>query len=135
MVSQELRFLTDQQVADIHEKLLARDGGLAGYRPGASLSAILERVRNNVEFRGPSYHDPKVIAALTTYALTVGHAFLDGNKRTALVCGVIVLHINGVDRSPDEEALRQLVVRAAAGHLTQDEFIGQYLDSIVSLSA
>jgi death-on-curing protein len=121
-----LKFLTDQQVANVHEILMARDGGLAGYREGASLSAVLERVRNLIRFGGDTYTDPVGVAAMTTFALTIGYPFNDGNKRTALACGLIVLQVNGHQRSPDSDDLARLIVEAASGNLDQSLFLKRY---------
>ena len=136
MASQELKHITTQQVADMHEKLLARDGGLPGYRLGTSLEAVLERVRNNVQYGGQPNHDPSVVAALTTYAIAVGHPFNDANKRTALSAGLVVLLINGIDVLPNADTLKALVVSAAASEIEQDEFVASYLRTMLdSLSA
>ena len=121
-----MRFLTDQQVADVHEKLMARDGGLAGYREGASLSAVLERVRNLIRFGGDPYTDPVAIAAMTTFALTIGHPFNDGNKRTAMASGLIVLRVNGHSHAADPQRLAELIIEAASGDVDQNRFLERY---------
>ena len=136
MASQELKHISDQQVADTHEKLLARDGGLPGYRPGARLSSVLDRVRNNILYGGQQYRDASTVAALTTYAIIVGHAFNDANKRTAMAVGLVVLKINGVTEEPDEVSLRELIKSAAAGEVDLQTFTSQYIGLLQpSLSA
>ncbi len=126
MARKELTFLTDEQVAHIHEVLIARDGGLAGHRHGSSLSAVLERVRNNLRF-DPHFRDPKRAAGLTTYSIAVGHPFNDGNKRTALAAGAAVLVVNGEQTLPDTERLPHLIVEAAAHELKMEAFLDTYL--------
>ena len=131
MAGEELKYITTQQVADIHEKLLARDGGLPGYRLGTSLESVLERVRNNVQYGGRPNQDPGMVAALTTYAFPLGHPFTDANKRTALAAGLVVLLINGVDALPSADTLKTLVVSAAASEIEQDEFVTAYLRTML----
>ena len=126
MACQPLKFLTDQQVADIHEKLMARDGGVAGYREGALLTAMLERVRNQIRFGG-GRASPELIAAMTTFALTIGHPFNDGNRRTALACGLVVLRVNGCNTEPEPVRLLRLIVAARAGETDQETFVEGYL--------
>ncbi len=127
MAGQPLKFLTDQQVADIHEKLMVRDGGQPGYRPGASLTAVLERVRNQIRFGGNRLTRPELVAALTTFALAIGQPFNDGNRRTALACGLVVLRANGRDPHPDSVQLITLIVAAGSGEVCQDAFTRDYL--------
>ena len=127
MACQPLKFLTDQQVADIHEKLMARDGGVAGYREGARLDAVLERIRNQILFSGNGAVSVELIAALTTFALTIGAPFNDGNRRTALACGLVVLKVNGCAAEPEPVRLLRLIVAAGAGEANQDTFIEGYL--------
>ena len=127
MAGQPLKFLTDQQVADIHEKLMARDGGLPGYREGASLAAVLERVRNLIRFGGASGLCPERIAALVTFALSIGAPFNDGNRRTALACGLVVLAVNGRHSTPESVQLIRLIVAACANETPQEVFVREYL--------
>ncbi len=126
MARQPLKFLSDQQVADIHEKLMARDGGVAGYREGAQLAAMLERIRNQIRFGG-GCANPELIAAMTTFALTIGQPFNDGNRRTALACGLVVLKVNDCSSEPEPVRLLRLIVAACAGETDQETFIRDYL--------
>lgn len=136
MASEELKFVTEQQVADIHEKLLARDGGLPGYRTGTTLSAVLERVRNHVLYDGENYNDARKVAALLTFAIAIGHPFNDANKRVALSAGIVMLLINGETALPDPAKLPELIVEAAARKVDKEQFIEGYLELLkLSLSA
>jgi death-on-curing protein len=126
MAGQPLKFLTDQQVADIHEKVVARNGGLPGYREGARLGAMLERIRNQIRFDSAS-RSPGLVAAMTTFALSIGQPFNDGNRRTAMACGLVVLRVNGCTSEPDSIGLLQLVVDACSGRTDQKAFVEGYL--------
>lgn len=127
MAGQPLKFLSNQQVADIHERLMARDGGLPGYREGASLGAILERVRNLIRFGGTDRTCPELIAALVTFAISIGQPFNDGNRRTALACGLLILRVNDRASSPEAVQLVRLIVAACAGETRQEAFSSDYL--------
>ena len=127
MARQSLKYLSDQQVADIHEKLMARDGGLPGYREGARLGALLDRVRNQIRFGGAGRSSPARIAAMTTFALCIGRPFRDGNRRTALAAGLVVLKVNEIDKAPDALRLSTLIVAASSGEAEQEAFIRGYL--------
>ena len=127
MARQSLKFLTDQQIADVHEKLVVRDGGQPGYRQGASLAAVLDRVRNMIRFGGSRCTNPELIAALTTYAISIGEPVNDGNRRTALACGLMVLRVNGCGAEPEAVALLRLLVAASAGERSQEKFAADYI--------
>lgn len=59
------------------------------------------------------------MAAAYLYHLARNHPFVDGNKRTALVCSLVFLGLNGerLQASPDD--LFQLVDGVAAGAVTK----------------
>ncbi|MYK81045.1 MAG: hypothetical protein F4024_00475, partial [Gammaproteobacteria bacterium] len=84
---------TEQQVADLHEQLLAKLGGLPGSRIGTSIGAVLGRIQMNLAYR---FERPTVqqVAAIAVFAFTVGHPFNDANKRTALAVGALILLMN-----------------------------------------
>ncbi|MBA2433890.1 MAG: type II toxin-antitoxin system death-on-curing family toxin [Chthoniobacterales bacterium] len=43
------------------------------------------------------------IAGAYLFYLCRNHPFLDGNKRTAMMAGVIFLRLNGIEPTPDSE--------------------------------
>ena len=120
---------TEQQVADLHEHLLARDGGLPGSRVGTSIPAILGRIQTNLAYR---FESPSVqqVAALAVYAFTVGHPFNDANKRTALAVGDLILLMNdeSVIRREYQIELADQIVELAAGNIGQDQFMDRYIE-------
>lgn len=120
---------TEQQIADLHEHLLARHGGLPGSRIGTSLGAILGRVLVNLAYQ---FEEPTVaqVAAFTVYAFTVGHPFNDANKRTALAVGDLILLMNdaNVIASEYQIELADLIIELAAGNIDQDRFIEVYIE-------
>ena len=122
---------TEQQIADLHEHLLARHGGLPGSRAGTSLGAVLGRIRMNLAYR---FEDPTVaqVAAFTVYAFTVGHPFNDANKRTALAVGDLILLMNEEKPIASDYGfeLADLVIELAAGNVGQDRFIETYVEML-----
>ena len=122
---------TEQQVADLHEHLLARHGGIPGSRVGTSLGAILGRIQMNLAYQ---YEEPTVaeVAAFAVYAFTVGHPFNDANKRTALAVGDLILMINdeNVIASEYQFEIADLVIELAAGNIDQDRFTESYLEML-----
>lgn len=118
---------TEQQIADLHEHLLAGHGGLPGSRAGASLGSVLGRVHMNLAYQ---FEDPSVeqVAAFAVYAFVVGHPFNDANKRTALTVGDLILLMNDerIVATRYGIELADLVIELAAGNVGQDRFVAKY---------
>ena len=59
------------------------------------------------------------LAAALTRGIVKNHPFVDGNKRTGFVAGVLFLEINGATFSATEEAAANAVLALAAGELDE----------------
>jgi death-on-curing protein len=57
------------------------------------------------------------LAAAYSSGLVKNHPFVDGNKRTAFVVGILFLELNGARFTASEEAATQAVLGLAAGTL------------------
>ncbi len=121
MALQKLTILSEEEVFNFHELLIQRDGGLPGLRTDGSLSSVIQRVYNHAQY-DTTFRDPWRLSALLAYAIVVGHPFNDGNKRTALMAGAVMLTLNKCSQ-PEPLALAELLVAAAAGDVDQDEFL------------
>jgi death-on-curing protein len=62
------------------------------------------------------------MAAAYTVGVVRNHPFVDGNKRTAFVVGVLFLEINGHRFTATEEDATQAVLGLAAGTLDEASF-------------
>ena len=124
MARNQIVILSEEEIFNIHELVLQRDGGLPGLRIGASLSATVERIYNHAHYDA-EYRDPWRLSALLAYAITIGHPFNDANKRTALVASVLMLKCNSCSQ-PEPAALSELLVAAADSKVDQAEFIGRF---------
>lgn len=103
----------------IHDRQLAEHGGADGLRDDALLRSALGRPLNHV-----SYGSPDVIELAAIYAAGIvkNHPFVDGNKRTGFVVGVLFLELNGYRFTASEEAATQAVRELAAGTIAEDGF-------------
>jgi death-on-curing protein len=101
----------------LHDHLLALDGGAAGIRDVALLESALARPQHL-----DCYEDAPHVAALAA-AYTVGivrnHPFIDGNKRTGFVVGILFLELNGYHFIASEEDAAQAVLGLASGGLDE----------------
>ncbi len=96
------------RVYEIHERIIARTGGLEGLRDGAMLHAAV--ARPFATFGGEElYPDDFEKAAALFHSLIKSHPFMDGTKRTAFAATLYFLEALGYPRPstlPEEEVIR-----------------------------
>jgi len=112
----------------MHDRLLAIHGGAAGIRDEDLLASALARPRNRHAY-APGADLPDIAAAYTAGILG-NHPFIDGNKRTGFVLGVLFLELNGLRFTADEEAAAQAVLSLAAGTLTETDYAAWLRDNV-----
>lgn len=104
----------------IHDQLQVLDGGAPGVRDKGLLESALARPRQiHVYGDGPDVVD---MAAAYTAGIVRNHHFVDGNKRTGFILGVLFLELNGYLFIATEEAAAQTVMGLAAGTLNEAAF-------------
>lgn len=98
----EPEFLDLDEVLEIHALQLADFGGLEGVRDQGLLESALEQPRATA-FGQFLHGDLFEMAAAYLFHVVKNHAFMDGNKRTALLSALVFLDINGIsiDREDD----------------------------------
>ena len=103
----------------IHDMQLAEHGGGAGLQDGNLLDSALAKPENLAAFGDP---DAAALAAAYGYGISRNHAFIDGNKRTALVAAELFLQLNGWRLEVDDADCVLTMLAAAAGDITEDAF-------------
>jgi death on curing protein len=104
----------------IHVRLLALDGGAPGVRDPGLLASALARPRQHHAYEGTT--DVVRLAALHTEAIVRNHPFVDGNKRTGFVVGVLFLEMHGLDFLAPQELATVAVLDLAAGRTGLDGY-------------
>lgn len=113
------RFLTIDQVLRIHGSQIRRFGGSSGVRDLGLLESALAQPR--ATFGGEYLHnDVFEMAAAYLFHLAANHAFIDGNKRTALVAAIVFLRGHGISIRQAREDLYELTMRAASGEASKE---------------
>ena len=103
----------------IHEILLVRHGGASGLRDEGLLESALARPRQQFAYASP---DVVEMAAAYTAGIVQNHPFVDGNKRTGFVVGVLFLEMNGFEFTASEAEAAQAVLELAAGSIDETGF-------------
>lgn len=103
-------WVADDLVLAIHDRQLVEHGGAEGIR---------DRPLNHLAYGSP---DIVELAAKYTAGIVQNHPFIDGNKRTGFVVGVLFLELNGYRFKASEEAAAQAVLELAAGKIDESGF-------------
>jgi len=119
----ELAWIEDELVLAIHDRQLVEHGGAEGLRDEALLQSALGRPLNQFAYES---NDIVELAAKYTAGIVQNHPFVDGNKRTGFVTGVLFLELNGYRFTASEEAAAQAVLELAAGRMDEKGF-GEFL--------
>lgn len=110
----------------LHEEVLLPDN-IAGERDGR-LEGVHGRIESRVYYLEVS--DVFDVAAITGTYIAMGHAFVDGNKRTAFACIDVILAAAGAPleytQSPDEDPLFSMIIQCAQG-LRDESHLADYL--------
>ncbi len=77
-----LQIISAEEIILFHDRLLRVTPGVAGMPDPGRAEAIMYRVLNKIEYEGVT--DVWRLAAMHLLAISRGHIFNDGNKRTAL---------------------------------------------------
>ena len=105
----------------IHDRLLALHGGAPGLRDQGLLESALARPRQHHSYvRSP---DVIEMAGLYTAGIVRNHPFVDGNKRTGFVIGVLFLELHSFDFKASEADATQAVMGLAAGTLDEAAYV------------
>ena len=113
-------WIEERDALALHDRLLALHGGAAGVRDTALLQSALARPRQVAAYaRTPGIID---MAAAYTAGIVRNHPFIDGNKRTGFVVGVLFLELNGYRFTASEEDAAQAVLGLAAGTLDEQGY-------------
>ncbi len=111
--------LTVDVVKEIHAAVLAAFGGAEGIRDEGLLHSAVAAPQATLGGQSP-FADLVEVAAAYLFYLCRNHAFVDGNKRTALTAAVVFLRLNSVEPAPDSDKWEALVLDVAASRVDRD---------------
>jgi death on curing protein len=123
-------WIDERDALALHDRLLALHGGAVGLRDDGLLKSALARPQQHFAYA----ESPDIVgmAAAYTWGIVRNHPFLDGNKRTGFVVGVLFLELNGYRFNASEEDAAQMVLELASGNLDEAGYIA-FLRAYASL--
>ena len=110
-------FLKRPLVERLHARQIERFGGATGLRDENALESALSRPVNRTLY---GCDDLCELAAAYVYGLAKNHAFVDGNKRIAIVSAAVFLMENGFEIATDDATLYSFVLAVAAGEIDEE---------------
>jgi death-on-curing protein len=121
-------WVDERVVLAIHVRMLTLYGGAPGLRDEGLLQSALARPRQLFAYA----ESPTSIAMAAAYTggIVRNHPFIDGNKRTGFVVGVLFLEMNGCRFTAPEEDATRVVLDLAAGLLDEKAY-ASWLDNHV----
>ena len=107
-------FLSREAADLIHESSLRAFGGADGVRDENSLESALAQPMHEFHYR---QSDIFVIAAAYAYHIAENQPYIDGNKRTGLLCALNFLEQNGVPSDQPVDAFYDAMIAIAEKRL------------------
>jgi len=115
-----------------HDIELAAHGGSTGIRDQGLLESALARPKNIWAY-AETPPALTTLAAAYAYGISANHAFLDGNKRTALVDSFTFLEVNGFEVTATQEEAYLTILALAAGEISEAELAAWFTHHTASL--
>lgn len=123
-------FLDRRTVEAFHAEQLRRHGGAQGLRDENALESALARPKNKAAWGDPTVHE---LAAAYVFGIARNHAFVDGNKRTALVAAGTFLLLNGHVLTADDGLVYEFTMGVAAGDIDETGAAAFFRDHTVPI--
>lgn len=128
MPSDSVKYLTLDEVLEIHSVLIQKFGGPSGVRDLGLLESALYRPRSGY------YEDLVDMAAAQFESLINNHPFVDGNKRVAFFASDIFLRLNGYKFKVEAKAAHKFLMNLFDTNSCDLEHLRPWIrDSIVKV--
>lgn len=116
-----MRYVTLNEVLELHHRLVQRYGGSAGIRDLGALESALAQPR--LTFDGEELY-PSIgeKASALGFSIIKNHPFVDGNKRTGHAAMEIFLVLNGFEIHAPVDEQQLVVLQVASGEMGREVF-------------
>lgn len=117
-----MRYLTLNEVLDIHVRLVEQSGGASGVRDLAGIESAIAQPQQSfggVELN-PTIEEKATVLCLS---LVMNHPFVDGNKRVGHAAMELFLVLNGYELTAHVDNGEATILALAAGELTREQLL------------
>jgi len=116
-----VRFLTLNELLELHERILVQSGGSTGIRAIGGLESAIAQPR--MTFDGQElYPTLAEKAAALGFSIIQNHPFVDGNKRTGHAAIEIFLLVNGFELEKSVDEQEKVILQVASGKMSRAAF-------------
>jgi len=116
-----MRYLTLNEVLELHRRLIRQFGGSSGIRDLGALKSAIAQPR--MTFGGEELY-PTIIekAVALGFSIVKNHPFVDGNKRAGHAAVEVFLVLNGyeIDAVADEQ--EKVMLQVASGSMGREDY-------------
>ena len=124
-----IRFLAVDNVNRLHDLTISAHGGAAGIRDSALLDAAVAMPMQS--FGGQYLHEGiAAMAAAYLFHICQAHAYVDGNKRTAVLSALAFLTVNDAGPLPSPVELERVTMAVARGELSKGELVQWFVANL-----
>jgi len=118
-----IRYLSLEEVLELHRLVLRQTGGLEGVRDLGGLESAVAQPQ--MTFDGQDLYPclPTKAAALG-FSLIRNHPFVDGNKRIGHLAMEMFLVLNGHELDAGVDEQERIILGLAAGEVSREGFAG-----------
>ncbi|MCC6126241.1 MAG: type II toxin-antitoxin system death-on-curing family toxin [Pirellulales bacterium] len=117
-----MRYLTLEDILEIHGKIILRTGGSSGIRDLGALKSAVAQPR--MIFDGIDlYRSLEEKASALGFSLICNHPFLDGNQRIGHAAIETFLVLNGHELEASVEEAEVVILRAATGEYSRSDLV------------
>jgi death-on-curing protein len=113
-------WIDERDALTLHDRLLVLHGGASGVRDESVLKSALARPQQHFAYAPAT--DVIQLAAIYTASIVQNHPFVDGNKRTGFVVGILFLELNGYRFMATEEEAASAVLALAGGRIEESGY-------------
>jgi death-on-curing protein len=116
-----IRYLTKEEVIELHRRALERFGGMPGMRDEGLLDSALAQPR--AAFGGEDlYPTLAAKAAALAFSLINNHPFVDGNKRVGFAAMAVFVELHSRKLACSTDAGEAAVLAVASGEMNREQF-------------
>lgn len=113
------RWISRKALELLHDESLAEHGGASGIRDDHLFEFALARAQQLAHYGEPDFAE---LTASYGYGFAKNHAFVDGNKRVALLSVGLFLALNGYRLTASQADATFTILALAAGELSEQNF-------------
>ncbi|NBV46097.1 MAG: type II toxin-antitoxin system death-on-curing family toxin [Planctomycetia bacterium] len=116
------RYLSLEEVLELHRLVVRQSGGSGGVRDLGGLESAVAQPRMTFDGR-ELYPSVPTKAAAMGFSLIRNHPFIDGNKRIGHLAMEMFLALNGHELDAGVDEQERMILGLAAGELSREEFV------------